>query len=176
LYPMEMYRSKPISHYFRAVYFHPIVPLYPMATMYRSKPISRYFRAVYFHPRYTIVSYGNVQVRTHFTLFQGCIFSSKLHHCILWKCSGPNPFHAISGLYILIQSTVWTHGVWTQFYNYRTIQEAQLEFGICEQLFCTWFNFLSKHLKTSITQSSICLVGIVIYMTPQTREVLFWWF
>ncbi len=94
-----------------------------------------------------IVSYGNVQVQTHFMLFQGCIFSFKVHHCILWKCSGPNPFHSISGLYIFIQSTVCTHCLWTQFYNYRTIQEAQLEFGTCEQLVCTLFKLLSKHLK-----------------------------
>jgi len=114
LYPMEMYRSKPISHYFRAVYFHPKyhcilwqqctgpnpfhaisglyifiqgTPLYPME-MFRSEPISLYFRAVYFHPSYTIVSYGNVQVRTHFTLFQGCIFSSKVQ-CGHTAC-GPN--------------------------------------------------------------------------------------
>jgi hypothetical protein len=213
---MEMYRSKPISHYFRAAYFHPkyhcilwqqctgpnpfhtilglhifiqntIVsygnnvqvqthftlfqgcifsskvhhcilwkcsgpnpfhnisglyifiqgtPFYPME-MFKSEPISLYFRAVYFHPRYTILSYGNVQVRTHFTLFQGCIFSSKVHHCILWKCSGPNPFHTILGLYIFIPNTVCTHCLWTQLYNYQTIQEAQLEFGTCEQLFCT---------------------------------------
>jgi hypothetical protein len=98
-----------------------------MTTMYRSKPI--------------------------FTLFQGCIFSSKVHHCILWKCSGPNPFHSISGLYIFIQGrplypmemfrskpiSCYFRAVYfsskvecvhtacgPKFYNYPTIQEAQL--------------------------------------------------
>lgn len=84
---MARYRSKPISCYFRPVYFIQGTPLYP-TEMFRFKPISLSFRAVYFHPRYTIVSYKNVHVQTHFTLIQGCIFSSKVQ-CV-HTASGPN--------------------------------------------------------------------------------------
>jgi hypothetical protein len=50
---MEMFRSEPISLYFRAVFFIQGTPLYPME-MFRSEPISHYFRTVYFHPKYSV--------------------------------------------------------------------------------------------------------------------------
>ncbi len=46
------------------------------------------FQGCIYSSNYIIVSYGNVQVQTHFTVFQGCIFSSKVQ-CVRTAC-GPN--------------------------------------------------------------------------------------
>jgi hypothetical protein len=152
--------------------------------MYRSKPISHYFRAVYFDPKYHCMVWQQCTGPNPFHAISGLYIFIQLHHCILWKCSGPNPFHGISGLYIFIQSTVRTHCLWTQFCNYLTIQEAQfgiwhlwtVSYFVPSLTFCQSIWILGKSADINLLILNWFGESLYIYMTPQTREVLFWWF